>query len=246
MHARILASAVAALFVLPVAAFAGVPDYVAAAVSDPSRPAREVKLDSVRKPADVIAFAGVRPGQTVGEDLPGGGYYTRLLSDVVGPSGHVYMLETTVWGDAPNDQATMKELKNANASLDVSPFGQFQLAQQVDYFWITDNYHDLHVAKYGNVDMAAFNRHVFEVLKPGGIYFILDHAATPGTGATLSPKLHRIDKAIVISEVTAAGFKLVGESDILANPADDHTKPVFDPAMRWRTDQFILKFQKPG
>ena len=86
---------------------------------------------------------------------------------------------------------------------------------------------------------------LFPLLKPGGIYFIVDHMAAPGSGETAPPALHRIDKAIVIKEATAAGFKLAGESDILRNPADDHTKSVFDKTIRGKTDQFILKFQKP-
>jgi predicted methyltransferase len=86
---------------------------------------------------------------------------------------------------------------------------------------------------------------VFDSLKPGGVYFIIDHAATPGTGATLSPKLHRIDKATVIAEVTAAGFKPAGESDVLRNPDDDHTRPIFEPAIHFKTDQFVLAFRKP-
>jgi predicted methyltransferase len=104
---------------------------------------------------------------------------------------------------------------------------------------------DLHIPKYAHVDMAAFNKLVFNSLKPGGVFFIVDHAAGSGTGATLSPQLHRIDRATVISEVTAAGFQLVGESDILHNPADDHSRTVFDPAIRMKTDQFILKFRRP-
>ena len=93
--------------------------------------------------------------------------------------------------------------------------------------------------------MAAFNKLVFNSLKPGGIYFIVDHAAAPGTGARLSPKLHRIDEATVIQEVTSAGFTLVDKSDILRNSDDDHAKTVFDPAIRMKTDQFILTFRKP-
>ena len=119
----------------------------------------------------------------------------------------------------------------------------FDLPAKVDVFWITDNYHDLHVPKYANVDMAAFNKHVFDSLKPGGLYFIIDHAAAPGTGATASPTLHRIDKQTVIAEVTAAGFVPAGESTVLSDPSDDHTKKVFD--LHWHTDQFILKFRKP-
>lgn len=230
------------------AATAAVPDYIKRAVADSSRPADDQKLDADRKPAEVLAYAEVKPGETVGEYLPGGGYYTRLLSDIVGPSGKIYALETTTWGaDNINAaQAVLHEPGRANVSLDLAPLGQFHLPEQVDMFWTTINYHDLHVPKYAHVDMLAFNRHVFDSLKPGGVYFIVDHAAAEGTGATLSPKLHRIEKTTVIKEVTAAGFKLAGESDILHNPADDHTKVVFDPSIRFKTDQFILKFVRPA
>jgi predicted methyltransferase len=227
---------------------ATIPTYIGTATADRTRPADDTKLDALRKPAEVLAFAGVKPGEVIGEYLPGGGYYTRLLSDIVGSSGHVYALETTTWGNDNINatKAVLKEPGRGNVSLDLAPLGDFHLTGQVDLFWITDNYHDLHIPKYANVDMAAFNKHVFDSLKPGGYYLILDHAAASGTAATLSPKLHRIDKATVIAEVTAAGFKLVDESDVLANPADDHSKVVFDPSIRWKTDQFILKFQKPA
>jgi predicted methyltransferase len=221
------------------------PDVIANAISDPSRPADDTKLDVQRKPAAVLAFAGVRPGETVAEYLPGGGYYTRLLSDVVGPAGKVYALETTTWGD-DNIKATKAAIKDKpNVTLDLSPLGTFHTPLKVDLFWTSLNYHDLHVPKYAHVDMAAFNKAVFDSLKPGGIYFIVDHAAAPGTGATLSPTLHRIDEAFLVKEVTAAGFVADGESDALRNPADDHTKVVFDPSIRWKTDQFILRFRKP-
>lgn len=241
----ILAFALTAMAVREAAA--EVPGYVTSAVADPSRPANDRKLDADRKPAQVLAYADVKPGETVGEYLPGGGYYTRLLSDIVGPGGKVFALETTTWGaDNVNAaKALLKEPGRSNVSLDLAPLGQFHLPAQVDMFWTTLNYHDLHIPKYANVDMAAFNRHVFDSLKPGGVYLIIDHAAAEGSGAAVAPKLHRIEKATVIKEVTAAGFKLAGESDILRNPADDHTKVVFDPAIRWHTDQFILKFQKP-
>jgi predicted methyltransferase len=97
----------------------------------------------------------------------------------------------------------------------------------------------------GPADVAAFNKAVFASLKPGGVYVVLDHADAPGTGLKDTDTLHRIDVASVKSEVQAAGFKLDGESKILANPADDHTKGVFDPSIRGKTDQFLLKFRKP-
>lgn len=225
-----------------------VPAYVSKAAADPNRPPDDRKLDGDRKPAEVLAFSGVKPGQIVAEFLPGGGYYTRLLSDVVGPQGKVYALETTTWGqdNIAATKAVLSEPGHGNVALDLAPLGTFHLPVQADLFWTSLNYHDLHVPKYANVDMAAFNKLVFDSLKPGGTYFIVDHAAQPGTAATASPSLHRIDKSTVIEEVTAAGFRLVGESDALHSASDDHTLKVFDPKVRWKTDQFILKFTKPG
>lgn len=219
---------------------------IADAVADPYRPKADRDADARRKPAQTIAFSGVKAGDTVGEFLPGGGYYTRMLSDVVGPKGKVYALETTRWGQENVDstKAVLSEPGHANVRFDASPFGQFTLPEKVDMFWTTLNYHDLHIAKYGVVDMAAFNKHVHDSLKQGGIYFIVDHVAKPGTTDAQIADMHRIDKAVLIKEVTAAGFKLAGESNILANPADDHSKTVFDKAIQGHTDQMMLKFRK--
>jgi predicted methyltransferase len=238
----------AALSLPLAAAHAGTPAAViASAVADSARPADDRKIDPYRKPAAVLAFGAVKPGQTVGEFLPGGGYYTRLLSDIVGPRGKVYALETTRWGQENIDstKAVLKEPHRENVSLDLSPFGDFKLPGKVDVFWTNQNYHDLHIAEYGKVDMLAFNKHVFDALKPGGTYIIIDHAAAPGADDKVVAALHRIDKAVVIREVTAAGFVLAGESDVLQAPADDHAKNVFDKVIRYHTDQFILKFRKP-
>jgi predicted methyltransferase len=223
---------------------AALPAAVQAAVADPQRPADDRALDAERKPGEVLAFSGVKAGQHVAEFLPGGGYYTRMLVDVVGEKGRVYALETSRWGQG-NIDADKKAIEgHANASVDVSPFGDFKLPEKVDVFWTTTNYHDLHVAKYGVVDMAAFNRHVYDSLKPGGLYFINDHDSAAGAGVSRAADLHRIERATVIKEVTAAGFKLDGESAVLRRASDDHSKPIFD--LKWKTDQFVLKFRKPG
>jgi predicted methyltransferase len=236
-------AAFATLSFAPLAATAATPASVTKAVADPSRPAGDEKYDTLRKPSDVVAFSGVKAGDTIAEYLPGGGYYTRILSDVVGPSGKIYALETSTWGKENIDNTKKAVAGLKNVTLDVSPLGQFNLPAKVDVFWTTDNYHDLHVPKYADVDMAAFNKHVFDSLKPGGLYIIVDHAAAAGTGAKDSPTLHRIEKKTVIEEVTAVGFKLAGESDALHRTSDDHTKKIFD--LHYNTDQFILKFKKP-
>ncbi|MEI9888958.1 MAG: hypothetical protein WDN08_21145 [Rhizomicrobium sp.] len=117
--------------------------------------------------------------------------------------------------------------------------------ESLDVVWTAQNYHDLHDSFYKPADVAVINKRVFDLLKPGGFYVILDHSAAPGAGLSGTETLHRIDQATVKQEVEAAGFKLVGESDALRNKADPRDKLVFDPSIRHHTDQFILKFVKP-
>ena len=243
MKKSVLSAALLALALSGVAMAAAVPSYVAKAVADPTRPKADTERDAVRLPAETIAFAGVKPGMKVAEFFPGGGYFTRPLSDVVGRKGHIYAIENAKWDDG-SDAKAVAAVKDHNVSLQMVKFGEFNLPQKVDVVWITQNYHDLHIAKFGGVDMAAFNKHVYESLKPGGIYFVLDHQANPGTGEAQIAKLHRIEKAQVIREVEAAGFKLVDEGNALHRPADDHTKSIFDKSIQGHTDQYMLKFEK--
>ena len=222
---------------------AAIPDYVSKAVADPTRPKADTDRDALRLPAETIAFAGVKPGMTVAELFPGGGYFTRTLSDVVGPAGKIFGIENAKWDDG-SDKKVAAEPGHRNVSIQIVQFGTFDLPEKVDVFWITQNYHDLHIAKYGNVDMAAFNKRVYDALKPGGIYFILDHQANPGTTEAQIAVLHRIEKAQLIREVETAGFKLVAEGDALHRASDDHTKPIFDKSVQGHTDQYMLKFRK--
>jgi predicted methyltransferase len=220
----------------------------AAAVADAGRPQADRDRDAERKPAEMLRLAGVRPGISMAELLPGGGYFTRIFSKAVGPTGRVY----TVIGDAaPNPARPQAVLALAadpaypNIQVINQPFTSFHLPQPVDLVWTSQNYHDLHLARL-NVDVAAVNRSVFQALRPGGRYVIVDHAALPGSPVTIADTLHRIDPAIVRREVEAAGFVFVSQSDTLHNAADPHTIPVFDPAIRGHTDQFVLVFRRPG
>ncbi len=182
----------------------------------------------------------------VGEFFPGGGYFTQMLSDVVGPSGHVYGLENAGWKDALKaDQDFVAAKKLTNVSMEGLPFGTVSFPRPLDLAWVTQNYHDLKIAKYGQVDTDAFDRAVFMALKPGGAFFILDHEAPAGTDLATIATLHRIEKTQVIEEVTRAGFKLVAEGTFLRRPADDHTLPIFDKRIQGHTDQYALKFVKP-
>jgi predicted methyltransferase len=213
--------------------------YVAKAVADPRRPADDRAADAKRKPAATLALSGVKPGMTVGEFYPAGGYYTRLLSDVVGPAGHVYSFGNAGWGEK-GLQGNWK-----NVSFDSGPFGTVRFPKPLDVAWITQNYHDLKVPEFGKIDTVAFDRAVYAALKPGGIYFIIDHQGRPGMTSADFAKLHRIDRALVVREVTSAGFKLAAEGNFLRNSADDHAAPIFDKSIQGHTDQFVLKFIKP-
>jgi predicted methyltransferase len=132
-----------------------------------------------------------------------------------------------------------------NVSYIHAPVAKFVAPEKLDIVWTSQNYHDLHDKFFGPADVPAVNKAIYDALKPGGIYVVLDHAAEAGSGLRDTDTLHRIDEAAVKKEVEAAGFKLVAESNVLRNPADPHTAKVFDPAIRGRTDQFILKFRKP-
>ena len=217
------------------------------AVADPARPAEHRKLDALRKPADTLAFSGVRPGMTIGEFYPGGGYFTFMLSDVVGPSGHVYGIENDRWKDAVEaNEKVVKAVKLKNVSIETRPFGTVDFPKPLDLAWVTQNYHDLKIAKYGKVDTLAFDRAVYKALKPGGIFFILDHQGAANLTPADIEKMHRINRDVVVREVTSAGFKLAGEGKFLRRAGDDQTKPIFDPSIRGHTDQYALKFVKPA
>ncbi len=244
---RYLASlALIAVVAAPVVAAPRLSGIIASAVANPARPADFRSADEIRKPAETLAFSGVKPGMTVGEFYPGGGYFSMMLSRVVGPKGHVYALENEGWKGAA--EATRKRLAGdqfINVTIDSQPFGTVSFPRPLDLAWVTQNYHDLKIAEYGKVDTVAFDRAVYKALKPGGIYFILDHQGPPGMTDEQIAKMHRINRDVVVKEVTSVGFKLAAEGKFLRRPGDDHTKSIFDKAIQGHTDQYALKFVKP-
>jgi predicted methyltransferase len=224
---------------------------IASAVADPSRPEADRARDADRKPVETLVFAGVHPGERIAELLPGQGYFTRLFSLVAGPKGKVYALTRPRPANAAADaadpgapiQALAADPHYGNIAVSTLDIKSLALPEPVDLVWTSQNYHDLH--NIPNADVVGFDKAVFNALKPGGVFIVLDHAAAAGSGARDTGTLHRIDPEVVKQEVTAAGFKFAGASDLLKNGADDHTLKVFDPAIRGKTDQFILKFVKP-
>jgi len=228
-----------------------VPKAIAAAVADPARPDADKQRDELRKPAEVIAFAGMKSGEKVADFLPGRGYFTRIFAKVVGPKGHVYaVLPEAILTQRPTMADGVKAIAAdpayANVSVQPTPLPNFTAPEPLDLVWTSLNYHDLKNPMGGaTLDTVAMDKAIFAALKPGGTFIVIDHAAAPGSGARDTGTLHRIDPAVVKEEVTAAGFELVAESDVLKNPADDHTAKVFDADIRGKTDQFIFKFRKP-
>lgn len=228
-------------------ALAQVPANVEKALADPSRPAADTARDAARHPGEVLALAEVKPGDTVIDYIMGGGYFTRILSAAVGPKGGVYAYQPAEFikfkaqygEDQKTVAAALSNVKPLNG-----PMTALDLPDGADVAITVQNYHDQHLKPFPVDTAAKANAEIFKSLKPGGVFLVIDHAAL--SGATAAPDaLHRIDIAQVKSEVEAAGFKLEAESPLLASKDDPHTASVFDPSIRGKTDQFILKFRKP-
>jgi predicted methyltransferase len=252
---HILAAIAGAALVTAVAgpSLAQTPAYITAAINDPTRPDADKAQDAVRHPAEILTFSGVKPGDVVMDIWPGKGYWTRLFARIVGPKGHVYAYVPAEIAGFKSDPLGVAKKTSAEPGmgnteaisdpLTTEPPPQYR--NTADVIFTFENYHDLHDSFLKGADVPTFDREVGELLKPGGVYLIADQAAAPGSGLKNTEDLHRIDPAYVKQEVTGAGLKFAGQIDVLANPADDHTLKVFDPAIRGKTDRFVFKFVKP-
>jgi len=201
----------------------------------------------------LIRFARVDAGSTVIDVYPGDGDWTRFFSDVVGPEGRVNSFVPAEVADFKNDpvgrmRALAKEPGRENVEAVSADLLAISAATQpADVVWLHLFYHDLHTAlmQKKGATAADFNRAVYDRLKPGGFYVIVDHAAASGAGARDAQSLHRIDPASVREEVEAVGFVLDAESTMLANKDDPHAVKVFDSSIKGETDRFAYRFQKP-
>ena len=248
MTRRWMITAAAILALSGAAAQAAVPANIAAALADKARPAEDLARDDARKAGEILALGEVKTGDKVVDLVMGGGYFTRILSGAVGPKGQVIGYQPT---EFIQFQASYGEnqKKVAAAHANVTPltstFGALDLPDGMDLVLTVQNYHDLHLTPFPKDTAATVNAEVFKSLKPGGVYLIVDHAAVAGSGLETAMSIHRIDPAIVRKEVEAAGFKLDSESPLLRDASDPLTANVFSPAIRGKTDQFIMKFRKP-
>jgi predicted methyltransferase len=216
---------------------------ITAAVADPARPDTDKERDAARKPAETVAFAGVKPGMVVGELGPGRGYYTRILAKAVGPKGKVYAILTTAQAARPGVLDAMKALAASypNVTLVTVDYATMALPEKADLFWTTENYHDFHNGP--TADIAGFNKAVFNNLKPRGIFYVEDHSAAPGAGLAATSAFHRMDEDVAKTELTAAGFKLDAEGDLLHNPADNKAASNSESG-HFVSDRFMLRMKR--
>lgn len=223
-------------------------DDLAARLATGGRSDADKARDADRKPAQVIAFLGIEPGMTVIDLIAAGGWYTEVLAEAVGPTGKVYAQNTAFtlqFREGANDKAMTARLADGrlpNVERLDREIAELGLAPgSVDAAITALNFHDIHNGG-GPAAASAFLAAVFSLLEPGGVFGIIDHVGVTGLD---NEKLHRIEPKTVEDLARAAGFVLEGRSKLLANPADDHTRNVFDEGLRGRTDRFLFKLRKP-
>lgn len=242
-----------ALTLVPAAAVAQPAD-VAAALSAPGRPATAVELDALRRPAEVLAWAGLKRGDRVLDYFTGSGYYAEIMARAVGAQGAVLGWNPESFGNNPQTRAAVDAVhgRSPNATFTSSPVTALSLpANSFDFVLLHMVYHDAYFesAEFGlpRIDPNSVTRALFAATKPGGTVAVIDHVANAGGDTRqVVDALHRIDPAVIRADFERAGFVFDGESPLLRNAADNHTQNVFDPAIRGRTDRVLYRFRKPA
>jgi predicted methyltransferase len=242
-----------ALFLAMPASLQAAPANVAAAVAAKSRPADAVALDASRRPVEILRFFGLERGDRALDLIAGSGYYTEIMARAVGRSGSVLAWQpVNFYDDEAKKSWTALRDRVPNAGLFASTAAEFALApESIDFAMLHLIYHDTYweSTQYGfpRMDPAAFLAKLHAGMKPGGVVAVIDHVAQPGGDVReVADKLHRIDPAVIRRDFEQAGFVFDGESDLLRNSADDHSKLVFDPGVRGKTDRVAYRFKKPG
>lgn len=235
------------------AAPAAVPASVyARAVDDPARSAKDRARDAREHPAEVLALAGIRPGQTVADVFGGGGYYSELVAGVVGPQGKVLLVNNPSYVEFTREDSKPRFKDGRLPTVQRSVVESCNLGLEpdsLDAAMIVMSYHDLyHYDPEGwpRIDANAFLEQIRRAVKPGGVFLIVDHSARAGTGNSAANELHRIDEQYAIKDIESHGFKLDRKWDGLRNPDDDRSKAVFDPAVRGKTDRFVHVYRRIG
>jgi predicted methyltransferase len=259
----LVAAASAACLASGVALAADAPSpAVAAAVADVARPHWDIPRDPRRHPAEVVAFSQIKPGDNVVDLVPGDGYYTRILSKLVGPKGKVYALvpeKSAGEGRKPGTHDAINAIiaiAYVKDYANLTPFwlalnqygGQFPFPEQLDAVFTADGYHGLYDKDGigGDLDMRVISKKIFQALKPGGVFLVADYASAKGAGAAAAKALGRADEDVIKADLLAAGFVVDGESKLLASSTDDHRKAASDLAHGDKADQFVVRFKKPA
>ncbi len=246
---KLLFASVALLaLAVPAAQAQRVTPAIAAALADKGRPQADKDRDAARHPGEIVAFAGIKPGQKVADFLMGGGYWTHILAPLVGTKGHVYSYQAAEFISYRAAYATEQDAAVAGyANVTPSREGLAAVAfpEPLDAIITVQNYHDLHLSFAPPGAAKVIAGRLYAALKPGGVLLVVDHVANTDPDFAVPDKLHRIDPAAARAELESVGFKFDGELPLLRNPQDPHTVNVFDPSIRGHTDQFIYRFRKP-
>lgn len=245
--------AAAAMVLMPVAASAAPADVAAAVAATANRTEANVKLDEARKPAEVLAFLGLEQGMRVVDMFGANQYWAEIIAPAVGPQGHVMVWQPAQFlNDKRRGEFTEWAKKQGNVTLLSSPFENPLIGlTQYDFLLMNLDYHDVYwqseQRKIPRMEPDVWLRAIHAAMKPGATLGIIDHVANAGGDTReVVEKLHRIDPAVVRADFERAGFVLDGESQMLRNPADDHSLNVFDAAIRGKTDRAFFRFKKPN
>jgi len=242
-----IAAAVLLAAAAPLAAQKATPA-ITAALTDTSRPADQREKDAARKPGELIAFAGIKPGDKVADFIMGGGYWTRILSPLVGAKGKLYAYQPDEFikfraAYADEQKAAVAGLSNTVALSE--SLATLSFPEKLDAIVTVQNYHDLFLAPFPKGTGEAVTRKLYNSLRPGGVLLVVDHVANADPENKAPTALHRIDPTVARRELEKAGFRFAGKLDLLRNTTDPHTASVFDPSIRGKTDQFVFKFVRP-
>lgn len=223
------------------------------AVNHPGRSAADLKRDAGEKPAEMMRLAGIKPGMNVVDVLAAGGYYSELLSYVVGPKGHVLLLNNGAYDTFSNnswrERIDAHRLTNVeHRTVDMAAMGLGDAT--FDAAWINKAYHDLYWVSpedgWPKIDVASVLDQIAHALKPGGIVFVEDHSAKAGTGSSAAQDLHRIDEAYMRKDFETHGFEFVSKSDVFRRPDDQRDQITYKGPMLGKTDRFVYVFRKPA
>ena len=225
---------------------------VLAALASPERPAADRERDVSRQSAAVLHFFGVTPGMTVLDLYSGGGYYSEILSRLVGPKGRVVAHNNTPYLQFAKDELATRYAAGRLPNVEqlIAENNALSLpAATFDVVLMTDVYHDVYLDDEKNgwsrIEAPKMLATIYSSMRPGAVLGVVDHVAAPGISLEQAAALHRIDPELLKRDLQAAGFAFDGESDVLRNPADDGSRPVFDPAVRGRTNQVVYRFRRP-